>query len=216
MTDLTDTTELHDDPARTDGEARRRTRADERADAVPTPSRSELAERIAALERELEETRERAEENLRNWQRSAADFANFRRRTDEERADVAQFGKALLVGKLLTVLDDFERALGSIPEDLAGLSWVEGVRLVDRKLRAVLESEGVTPIEALGQQFDPNVHEAVLHEETADHPDNEVTGELQRGYRLGERVIRPTLVKVANNPRGGAATTSTDSTDHDK
>ena len=206
---MTDTTEVKDTAAPSDGEPRRRTRAEERAEGVHTPSRTELAERIAALERELEETRTRAEENLRNWQRSAADFANFRRRTDDERAEIAQFGKALLVGKLLTVLDDFERALGSIPDDLATLSWVEGVRLVERKLRAVLESEGVTAIEALGQQFDPNLHEAVLHEETSEHPDNEVTGELQRGYRLGERVIRPTLVKVANNPGGGAAQTET-------
>ncbi len=209
---MTDTTEVHDGAPAADGEAPRRTRAEERAEAVRTPSRIELAERIATLERELEEARARAEENLRNWQRSAADFANFRRRTDDERAEIAQFGKALLVGKLLTVLDDFERALGSIPDDLAALSWVEGVRLVERKLRAVLESEGVTPIEALGQQFDPNLHEAVLHEETADHPDNEVTGELQRGYRLGDRVIRPTLVKVANNPGG----TSSGETTNDK
>ncbi len=206
---MTDTTELHDNAPPTDGEARRRTRAEERAEAVHTPSRAELAARIEELERELEETRKRAEDNLRNWQRAAADFANFRRRTDEERADMAQFGKALLVGKLLTVLDDFERALASIPEDLAALSWVEGVRLVDRKLRAVLESEGVTPIEALGEQFDPNLHEAVLHEETTEHPDNQVTGELQRGYRLGDRVIRPTLVKVANNPGGTPARAST-------
>ena len=106
----------------------------------------------------------------------------------------------VLIGKLLSVLDDFDRALASVPSDLGELSWVEGIRLVERKLRAVLDSEGLTPIEALGQQFDPNVHEAVLHEETTEHPDNEVTGELQRGYRLRDRVIRPSLVKVANNP----------------
>lgn len=206
---MTDTTELHDEAAPSDGEARRRTRADERADSILTPTRIELAERIESLERELEEARSRADESVRNWQRSAADFANYRRRTEDERSEIAQFGKALLVGKLLTVVDDFERALASIPDDLAALSWVEGVRLVDRKLRAVLESEGVTPIEALGQPFDPNIHEAVLHEETNEHPDNEVTGELQRGYRLGDRVIRPTLVKVANNPGGAAAASST-------
>ena len=184
----------------TDADARPRTRAEERADAVRTPTRAELAERIEQLERELDETRARAEENLRSWQRAAADFANFRRRTEAERGDVAQFSNMVLIGKLLSVLDDFDRALASVPSDLGELSWVEGIRLVERKLRAVLDSEGLTPIEALGQQFDPNVHEAVLHEETTDHPDNEVTGELQRGYRLRDRVIRPSLVKVANNP----------------
>lgn len=179
---------------------RHRTRGEERADAIKTPSRAELAERIEALERELDEVR-RSETELRgNWQRSAADFANYKRRTDEERATVAQFASSLLIGKLLGVLDDFDRALDNVPAD-AHDAWVEGVRLVERKLRGVLESEGVTPIDAIGQPFDPNVHEAVVHEETADAPDNQVIGELQRGYRLHDRVLRPALVKVADNPR---------------
>ena len=80
-------------------------------------------------------------------------------------------------------------------------AWIEGVKLVERKLRGVLDSEGVTAIEAVGQPFDPNVHEAVAHEETADHPDNQVIDEVQRGYRLHDRVIRPSLVRVANNPK---------------
>lgn len=180
--------------------ARTRTRGEERADSIPTPTRSELAERIEALERELAATKEKGEEHLYNWQRSAADFANYKRRTDEERAVVTQFSTALLIGKLLGVLDDFDRALESVPPE-ADDPWLEGVRLVERKLRAVLESEGVTPIEAVGQPFDPNLHEAVVHEETADHSDNQVIGELQRGYRLHDRVIRPSLVRVANNPK---------------
>ena len=179
---------------------RHRTRAEERTDAVKTPTRLELAERIEALERELDEL-PRSEAELRsNWHRSAADFANYKRRTEEERATVAQFASSLLIGKLLQVLDDFDRALDNVPAD-AHEAWVEGVRLTERKLRSVLESEGVTPIEAIGQPFDPNVHEAVVHEETADAPDNEVIDELQRGYRLHDRVLRPALVKVANNPR---------------
>jgi molecular chaperone GrpE len=186
----------------TDGGAKpqTRTRAQERAEAVKTPTRLELAERIEQLERELAEARTRGEEHLYNWQRSAADFANFKRRTDEERATAGQFSTALLISKLLGVLDDFDRALESVPAD-AHDSWIEGVKLVERKLRGVLESEGVTPIEAQGQPFDPNLHEAVAHEETADHPDNEVIGEVQRGYRLHDRVIRPSLVRVANNPK---------------
>ncbi|MGH2446821.1 MAG: nucleotide exchange factor GrpE, partial [Candidatus Limnocylindria bacterium] len=186
----------------TNGGARQRvkTRAEERIESVKTPSRIELAERIEALERELEQATARAEQNLSNWQRSAADFANFRRRTDEERAAQSQFSTAVLIGKLLGVLDDFDRALESVPED-AHESWLEGLRLVDRKLRNVLESEGVTPIEAIGRPFDPQLHEAVVHEETAEHPDNQVIGEVQRGYRLHDRVLRPSLVRVANNPK---------------
>ncbi len=176
-----------------------KTRGQERADSIKAPSRIELAERIEALERELAEAREKSEQHLYNWQRSAADFANFKRRTDEERALQAQFSTAVLINRLLSVLDDFDRALENAPD--VPDSWLEGIRLVDRKLRGVLESEGVSAIEAVGLPFDPNLHEAVVHEETTDHPDNQVIGELQRGYRLHDRVIRPSLVRVANNPK---------------
>jgi molecular chaperone GrpE len=184
---------------RTNGGPKPRTRGEERADAIKAPSRIELIERADGLQRELDELREQAQQNLHNWQRSAADFANYKRRSEEERSALGEFSKAVLITKLLGVLDDFDRALESIPDD-AHEGWVEGIRLVERKLRNVLESEGVTQIEALGQPFDPNLHEAVVHEETTEHPDNEVTSELQRGYRLRDRVIRPALVKVANNP----------------
>lgn len=184
----------------TDGEARPRTRAQERADAVSAPSRVELLERNQALEQELEQARAQADEHLRNWQRTAADFSNYRRRTDEERSAVAQLANAVLIGKLLAVLDDFDRALENVPAE-AHESWVEGVRLVDRKLRGVLEGEGVTPIDVVGQPFDPNVAEAVVHQQTTDYPDNQVIDELQRGYRMHDRVIRPALVRVANNPK---------------
>jgi molecular chaperone GrpE len=187
----------------TNGDPRPRatkTRGQERVDAIKTPSRLELAERVEQLERELEETKRSDAEHRSNWHRAAADFANYKRRTDEERATLGQFSNAVLISKLLGVLDDFDRALDNVPPD-AHESWVDGVRLVERKLRNVLESEGVTPIEAVGQPFDPNLHEAVVHEETADHPDNHVIDEVQRGYRLHDRVIRPSLVRVANNPK---------------
>jgi molecular chaperone GrpE len=164
------------------------------------PSRTEMLGKLETLQHELELAREESEEHMRAWQRAAADLANYRRRVDDERLVVAQFANAALITKLLAVLDDFDRALEHLPAE-ADDSWVEGVRLVERKLRGVLESEGVTPIEAVGQPFDPNVHEAVLHEETADHPDNHVIAELQRGYRLHDRVLRPALVRVANNPK---------------
>ena len=191
---------MTDHPTNGGAKPQTKTRAEERAEAVKSPSRLELAERIEALERELAEVRAKSEEHLYNWQRSAADFANFKRRTDEERATVGQFSNAILIGKLLGVLDDFDRALESVPAD-AQDPWIEGVRLVERKLRNVLDGEGVTPIESVGHPFDPNLHEAVVHEATADHPDNQVIGELQRGYRLHDRVIRPSLVRVANNPK---------------
>lgn len=192
---------MTDEP--TNGEPRRgfrpRTRAEERADAVPTPSRLDLLEQLEAATRELGEAKARADEATYNWQRSAADFANYKRRTEEDRSLLTQAGTAVLISKLLAVQDDFDRALANVPDEVHE-GWLEGIRLVERKLRSVLESEGVTAIEALGQQFDPNLHEAVVHEPTDLHPDNTVIEELQRGYRLGDRVLRPSLVKVANNP----------------
>jgi molecular chaperone GrpE len=164
------------------------------------PSRAELIEKLEDMQRVLDETREQSDEHLRGLQRTAADFANYRRRVDEERAGLSQFSNALLIGKLLAVLDDFDRALETVPPG-TNEAWVDGIRLVERKLHLLLEAEGVTEIEALGQEFDPNLHEAVVHEETADHPDNMVIGELQRGYRLRDRVLRPSLVRVANNPK---------------
>lgn len=181
------------------GDPRPKTRAEERAEAITTPSRSELLEQLQEAERELALARERAEQNLGNWQRAAADFSNYRRRMDEERAATAQFANAILLGRLLAVLDDYDRALDNVPPDTHD-AWVEGIRLVERKLRGLLESEGVTPIEAVGKPFDPNLHEAVVHEDTTQHSDNTVIDEVQRGYLLHDRVLRPALVRVANNP----------------
>src|SRR5438309_1536940 len=159
------------------------TRAEEREQSIPTPSRNELAERITELERELETARKQADDNTRSWQRTAADFANYRRRTEEERGVMTQLSNAILISKMLSILDDFDRALANVPED-AHEGWVEGIQLVERKLRTVLESEGVTPIEAVGQPFDPNLHEAVVHEETREYPDNVVIDEVQRSKGL--------------------------------
>jgi molecular chaperone GrpE len=191
---------MTDQPTNGGPKPRTKTRAEERAEAISTPSRLELAERIEQLERQLAEVQAKNEEHLYNWQRSAADFSNYKRRTDDERAQLSQFSTAILIGRLLSVLDDFDRALENVPPE-AHDAWIEGVKLTERKLRNVLESEGVTPIEAIGQAFDPNLHEAVAHEETTEHRDNEVIGEVQRGYRLHDRVLRPSLVRVANNPK---------------
>jgi molecular chaperone GrpE len=164
------------------------------------PSRAELIEKLEDMQRVLDETREQSDEHLRGLQRTAADFANYRRRVDEEREGLSQFANGMLISKLLAVVDDFDRALENVPADTHE-GWVDGVRLVERKLRNLLEAEGVTEIEALGQPFDPNLHEAVVYEKTAEHLDNQVIGELQRGYRLRDRVLRPSLVRVANNPK---------------
>jgi molecular chaperone GrpE len=129
-------------------------------------------------------------------QRMAADFANYRKRNDAERAEFAKFAKADLITKLLDVLDGYDRALASMPEDVKGQPWVEGMWLVERKLRQILEAEGLEPIDSLGKPFDPYIHEAVAHVES-DKPEGTVIEEFQKAYRLHDRVIRPALVSVA-------------------
>jgi len=160
------------------------------------------ADVIEALRAELEVARQEAGELRTAWQRSAADFQNYRRRSEQQREAALGQASESLLRKLLTVVDDFDRALEAMPEELEQSGWVEGVWLVERKLRALLESQGVTAIEAIGQTFDPREHEAVVHQETTEAPDGTVIAELQRGYRLGDRVLRPSLVAVANNAGG--------------
>ena len=132
----------------------------------------------------------------RDLQRMAADFANYRKRTEAERAEFARFAKADLITKLLDVLDGYDRALASVPEDLKSQPWVEGMWLVERKLRQILESEGLEPIDSLGTPFDPYLHEAIAHVES-EQSEGTVVEEFQKAYRLHDRVIRPALVSVA-------------------
>ena len=148
-----------------------------------------------SLEEQLVALRSEQEEQFRGWQRTQADFVNYRRRVEQERAELIKSAEAALIHDLLPVLDDLDRAITSLPADLHGLTWVDGVLLIERKLAALLEQHGLTSIEAVGKEFDPNEHEAVLREGDPGEATT-VTAELQRGYRLHDRVLRPTLVKV--------------------
>ncbi|HEV8670185.1 MAG TPA: nucleotide exchange factor GrpE [Candidatus Limnocylindria bacterium] len=142
------------------------------------------------------EARAKVEELTNDYKRLAADFANYRKRTDAERVEFAKFAKADLIAKLLDVLDGYDRALATMPEDVRGQPWVEGMWLVERKLRSILEAEGLEPIDSIGKPFDPYLHEAVAHLES-DEPEGTVIEEHQKAYRLHDRVIRPALVTVA-------------------
>ena len=137
-----------------------------------------------------------ADDYKADLQRMAADFANYRKRNDAERTEFAKFAKADLITKLLDVLDGYDRALASVPDELKAQPWVEGMWLVERKLRQILEAEGLEPVDSLGKPFDPYVHEAVAHVES-DQPEGTVIAEHQKAYRLHDRVIRPALVSVA-------------------
>jgi molecular chaperone GrpE len=149
---------------------------------------------------ELEKAQAQAAEYLDGWQRTQAEFSNYKKRQEAERAQMVMLASATLLRKLLPVADDFERALETMPSDLGHNTWIEGIMLIKHKLDGVFESEGVKPIEAEEQAFDPRYHEAVTYEEAAGYEDGQIIGELQRGYTLGERVLRPALVRVAKSP----------------
>ncbi len=155
----------------------------------------EAIEDIEALKQALAEEREKAEANLAGWQRAQADYVNYKRRSEQEKEEISQFANAILVLNLLPILDDWERALASVPDDQADLNWIEGIRLIERKLRGVLEAQGLSPIEAMGQPFDPNLHEAAMQ---GKGEEGIVVEELQKGYKFRDRVIRPSKVVVGN------------------
>jgi molecular chaperone GrpE len=160
----------------------------------PEPDFSNI-EDVETLKKLLAEAQAKAEANLAGWQRAQADFINYKRRSEQERAELSQFANSVLVLNLLPILDDFERAFVAIPLKLAKMSWVEGIKLVERKLWANLDAQGLSPIKALGKPFDPNLHEAVRQDKGKE---GIVIEEVQKGYKLHDRVIRPTMVVVGN------------------
>ena len=152
-------------------------------------------EDVEVLKQALAEETARAEANLAGWQRAQADFINYKRRSEQEKEESVNFANSLLMLNLLPILDDLERAFASIPTRLAKLSWVDGVKLIERKLRATLEAQGLSPIKALGEPFDPNLHEATRQDKGKE---GLVIGEVQKGYKFRDRVIRPSKVVVGN------------------
>jgi molecular chaperone GrpE len=184
-----------------------KTRAQERIEALETPTVAQLTDQLAELERQRDAAIQEAAESLAGLQRIAADFQNYKRRTEQDREASAGRANEYLLLRVIALADDFDRAIEAMPEPLAGDGWVQGIAAIDRKLRTLLESEGVVPIEALGRPFDPREHEALSHIETTDAPDGTVVAEIQRGYRVRERILRPSLVAVAKDPRGSSGRT---------
>ncbi len=144
---------------------------------------------IAELRRERDELRDR-------WMRKTAEFDNYRKRVERERREHADQAVVDLLQSLLTVVDDFDRAL-LVEAGPGADAYRKGVELINTKLHDVLKKHGVYPIEVLGTDFDPNIHEAVVHESSPGHRDGEVIGELRKGYMLGDKLLRPAMVKVA-------------------
>jgi len=175
----------------------RKTRAQERIDELDT-SPAALTEQLDDLRAERDNLAAKVEEYLAALQRERAEFTNFRRRTAEERERDLGLAGEDLIRKVLALADDFDRAIETRPTDLTENAWAEGIVAIDRKLRGLLESEGVTPVEASpGTPFDPREHDAVVSVPGTGRADGEIVEEIRRGYRLRDRVIRPALVAVA-------------------
>jgi molecular chaperone GrpE len=161
-------------------------------------ARQAVGDEIEALEGQAVEAGKERDEYLAALQRERAEFQNFKRRTAEQREATLGLAAEGLIRKVLNLADDFDRAIETRPPGIVDDPWVEGIAAIDRKLRQLLESEGVTPIEvAQGDRFDPREHEAVANVPGTGRPDGEIVGELRRGYKLRDRVIRPAMVAVA-------------------
>jgi molecular chaperone GrpE len=167
--------------------------------AEPADAEEEVDE-VAALRQELDETQAKAAEYLDGWQRARAELSNARKRFQREREQAYTHAKGDVLVQLLPIVDDFERALETLPDNLSTLTWTEGIVLVQRKLQLLLQQAGVTPIEALGQEFDPFLHQAVTHEPSETVPAGHVIAEMQKGYQADERVLRPSVVRVSSGP----------------
>jgi molecular chaperone GrpE len=180
-----------------------RTRAEERIDEIDVSPTKLLAD-IEQLRGELQATTAKADEYLAGLQRERAEFSNYRRRTSEEREAMLGLAGEDLIRKVLALADDFDLAIDNRPAELAASSWVEGVAAIDRKLRALLESEGVKSVEAdPGKPFDPREHEAIVNVPGTGRAEGEIVEVIRRGYNLRDRVLRPALVAVAAAPEPG-------------
>jgi molecular chaperone GrpE len=175
----------------------RKTRAQERIEEIDLSPAALLAQ-IEQLRGEVEAATRKADEYLAGLQRERAEFLNFKRRTAEERERDLGLAADDLIRKVIGVADDFDRAIEAKPVEIAEDPWVEGITAIDRKLRTLLESEGVSAIDAApGRRFDPREHDAIANVPGTGRPEGEIVDEIRRGYRLRDRVLRPALVAVA-------------------
>ncbi len=152
---------------------------------------------LEALKTELAAAQKKADEYFDGWQRERADFSNYKRRLEREQSQMSQNITGSLAKRYLVVLDDLERALKTRPNTGEGSAWAEGIELIARKLQGILEAEGIQRMAAENETFDPNRHEAISHEDSPDHESGQIIEVVQPGYLIGERVLRPALVRVA-------------------
>ncbi|MEO1645899.1 MAG: nucleotide exchange factor GrpE, partial [Chloroflexota bacterium] len=153
---------------------------------------------VALIREMLDKYRSESQSNLEGWQRSRAEFNNYRKRTQQQLADSKQKGALDALAKVLPVLDDFERAFDNIPADLADNPWVSGTSLILKNLQKVMDDYNIETLDPVGEEFNPNYHEAIGMDDSTDYESGIVTTTLQKGYKSGDTVLRPALVRVAS------------------
>ena len=158
---------------------------------------AEEAGEAASGNEEYRKLQELADEHQARTLRVQADFDNFRRRTQKEKEELAQYATSKLVTELLPVLDNFERALATAPASADSEAFTKGVNMIFRQLDGVLKSQGLTAMESVGQPFNPEYHQAIMQVESEEHEEGIVTEEVQKGYLLKDKVLRPAMVKVS-------------------
>ena len=166
------------------------------AETIPEDS-IPLEEKLELLKAALETSEAKATEYLDGWQRARAEFANYKKRINREQAQTKKDAVGKVVRQYLPIVDDLERALKDSPPDGDGAAWAEGIELIYRKLMALLEAESVTSMQAEGEIFDPNLHEAIAQTESDEHESGQIIEVIQRGYTIGNRVLRPARVRIA-------------------
>lgn len=174
----------------------------------PMGNEAQSADAVAELEQpidlfkdlmeQLNQAQAQAAEYLDGWQRARAEFANYKRRTEADRIELSATAGADVLARVLPVIDDFDRAANTLPDALKDHAWINGVMLIYRKLLNTLDASNVKPIVVQpGDTFDPTIHEAITHEDSDQFSSGQIIAELQRGYKMGERVLRPAMVRVA-------------------
>jgi molecular chaperone GrpE len=159
----------------------------------------EILELTEGLEKEFAEEKEKSAKYLENWQKAEADFSNYRKRIEQEKEDLARGAVSSVLLRILPVIDDLERAFDSLPAKPKDASWVDGIKLIHRKVQAALEAQGLSEINAFGETFDPNLHEAVAYQ---DGKEGKVIAIARKGYKLNDRVLRATQVVVGKGGDG--------------
>jgi len=152
---------------------------------------------IEILQASLGEMTTKAEEYLDGWQRARAEFANYKKRVLRENVDIRQMARGEVIKLYLDIADDLERALQEKPESGDEGSWADGIEIIFQKLHSRLEAEGIKPMNPLGEEFDPNIHEALMKEESEEYESGQIIEVMQEGYRIGDKVLRPALVRLA-------------------